>query len=512
MSDLPDSSRAIEITVDGETVAVEDDKATLLTVLRDQCGNTSVKDGCAPQGQCGCCTVLIDGQARVACVTPVRRIAGRSVTTLEGLPESERESWANAFVATGGSQCGFCTPGIICRLSATRTSGVESIDDPKLHNALAAHLCRCTGWQTIKEAFISFGEERPVDGQAASRRATIEGGATQAVGAHIVLGHGGFAADTAPDDALVAVPDGDGWVVAQTLTEARALSGKVQGRRTTATAEHPIDVPAGDWNVTLQTSWVEPAHLETEVSWCEPGGAPASLLANGGAFGAKVDSDLGLVAQRLAQANGHPVKVVLSREDSVRLGSKRPPLAAGMNADGTGQLLVARTPGVAAAIRAVAPGLAVTEVDVPGPPTSLALRGAGWVEASILLAAATGSTEIVGPAGGKASASYDGETIRVVANAGIPLDPVVLRSYCIGAAHMACSWVTSEQLHVDEQGEVHDLTIRSFGIVKAADTPHIEIDIAESDAEPVNGSDAVFAAVALAVWRERALVPAWPTG
>lgn len=512
MPDLPDSSRAIEITVDGEQIVVEDEKATLLTVLREQCAKTSVKDGCAPQGQCGCCTVLIDGQARVACVTPVRRIAGRSVTTLEGLPESERAAWADAFVATGGSQCGFCTPGIICRLSATRSSGVESIDDPKLDNALAAHLCRCTGWQTIKEAFISFGEERSVDAEAASQRAELEGGATQAVGPHIALGHGGFAADTAPNDALVAVPDGDGWVVAETLAEARALSGKVQGRRTTAAAEHPIAVPTDEWDVTLQTSWVEPAHLETEVSWCEPGGEPASLLANAGAFGAKVDSDLGLVAQRLANEHSRTVKVVLSREDSVRMGAKRPPLAAGISADGSGELVVARTSGISEGIGAVAPGLSVTEVDVPGPPTSLALRGAGWVEAAVLLAAATGATEIVGPSGGKASAGYDGERISVVVDAGAPLDPIVLRSYCIGAAHMAYSWVTSEQLHVDEGGEVHDLTIRSFGIIKAADTPQIEIDITDSDAEPVNGSDAVFAAVALAVWRQRGLPPAWPTG
>jgi len=88
----------------------------------------------------------------------------------------------------------------------------------------------------------------------------------------------------------------------------------------------------------------------------------------------------------------------------------------------------------------------------------------------------------------------------------------VLRSYCIGAAHMAYSWVTSEQLAVDAAGAVHDLTVRSFGIVRAADTPSIAVTMEPVDGPPVNGSDAVFAAVALAVWRARGLPPVWPCG
>ena len=67
-----------------------DDGSSLLDVLREQLGIRSVKDGCSPQGQCGCCTVWVDGAPRVACVTPVRRLAGRQVTTLDGLPEGAR--------------------------------------------------------------------------------------------------------------------------------------------------------------------------------------------------------------------------------------------------------------------------------------------------------------------------------------------------------------------------------------------------------------------------------------
>ena len=75
---------------------------------------------------------------------------------------------------------------------------------------------------------------------------------------------------------------------------------------------------------------------------------------------------------------------------------------------------------------------------------------------------------------------------------------------------MALSWVTSESLGVDTDGTVHDLTIRSFGVLRAIDTPRIEVTIESDDREPVNGSDAVFAAVAAAVWRSLDCAPEWP--
>src|SRR5204862_6358819 len=133
--------RQVRLTVDGRDATVPDDGASLLEVLRDRLGVRGAKDGCSPQGQCGCCTVLVDGAPRVACVTPLARVADRSVTTVDGLDDVAE--WAEAFTATGASQCGFCTPGIIVRLASTRAD----VDD-----ALLAHLCRCTGWQTIREA------------------------------------------------------------------------------------------------------------------------------------------------------------------------------------------------------------------------------------------------------------------------------------------------------------------------------------------------------------------------
>lgn len=496
----------MQFTLNGNQVEVDDDGANLLDVLRERLGITSAKDGCSPQGQCGCCTVLVDGAPRVACVTPARRVAGRDVTTLEGLDGAEREQWAHALLATGGSQCGFCTPGIVLRLAATKTNDVET--------ALLAHLCRCTGWQTIVEA-ANGPQPEGRDLEAAAERATIEGHTPQRVGTDVVLGAGGFAEDTAPADALVAVPTRDGgWAVAESLSGARRVAGKVQGRRTTRPPLHPIELPPGDWDVTLRTTWVEPAALEPDASWCAPGGEPASPLGNGGAFGAKLHSVAPGEARRLADEHGRPVRVVLSREDTVRLGPKRPPIAAGINRDGTGIVRVARTPGIAAAVHAIAPGLTVEEVDVAGPPTSVAIRAAGWAEAAVLLAAANRRASVTSPDGAEAEATIDPTTraITVRLRAGRPLDEIVLRSYAIGAAHMGLGWVTSEGLFVDNDGDPHDLTVRSFGILRAKDMPHVAVEIdATDDRPPVNGSDAVFAAVAAAAWLERGLPTDWPT-
>ena len=508
----------LQFEVDGQQVEVPDDGSTLLDVLRERLGLRSVKDGCSPQGQCGCCTVLVDGQPRVSCVTPARRVRGRSIVTLDGLAPDDRSAWGEAFCATGGSQCGFCTPGIVLRLEGLRAKGTPADDVPAVEQALLAHLCRCTGWRTVLDAWTArtAGAEPHVVTEGSAERATIEGRTPQRVGADVALGHGGFADDTAPAGALVAVPDGSGgWSVGETLAEARAASGKVQGRRTTSAVVPPLALPPGDWDVTLRTSWAEPAYLETDASWCEPGGEPASPLANGGAFGGKASSAAAAAARKLADQHGRPVRVVFSREDAVRLGPKRPPIAAGVDADGTGIVRVVRTPGIAAAITSILPGVVVEEVDVAGPTTSAALRAAGWAEAVALRAALDRRAEVVSPDGAVAHAEVvlgAEPRVRVSVRCGRPLDEVVLRSYCVGAAHMALSWVCSEGLAVDDDGEVHDLTIRSFGVLRAVDTPPIEVDIQTDDGPPVNGSDAVFAAVAAATWLAHGTPPGWPTG
>jgi xanthine dehydrogenase small subunit len=524
----PSSGEPLSFRLNGAPVQVDDDGATLLEVLRGTLAVRSPKDGCSPQGQCGCCTVLVDGAPRVACVTPARRVEGRTVTTVEGLDAPVQDAWADAFVACGASQCGFCTPGIIVRLEGLRARGGQR--EGAVDRALAAHLCRCTGWQTIREAFDVVAAEHhpaatgpPRDLESAGRRATLELGAAQHVGRDVVLGAAGFSADTAPDGCLVAVPDPEGgWVVADTLVEARRRAAKVQGRRTTLEAVPPVDLPDGDWDVTLRTSWVDPAYVETDASWCAPGGEPSPPAANGGAFGGKRHSPLPAAARALADEHGRAVLALWSREDCTRLSPKRPPLAAGIRSDGTGVVRVVRTDGIADAIRSVAPGLEVLEVDVAGPPTSTALRAAGWAEAVVLLAAVgapsagvrvVGDTVSVdGPDGGRAEATVAGGRIGITVDAGDPLDDVVLRSYCIGAAHMALSWVTSESLAVDRRGAVQDLTVRSFGVLRAADMPPVDVTVAAGDGPAVAVSDAVFAAVAAAVWRHQDCPGAWPTG
>ena len=121
----------------------------------------------------------------------------------------------------------------------------------------------------------------------------------------------------------------------------------MQGRNSTEPLVHPVALPEGDWALTLQTTWVEPAYVEPDASWSHPGQLPASPLANGGAFGGKRHSPVASRAEELAVERGEPVRVLWSREDVVRFGPKRPPLALGLRSDGTGVVRIGRTPGSA---------------------------------------------------------------------------------------------------------------------------------------------------------------------
>ena len=533
----------IEFELNGRQVTLDDDGGSLLDALRGPLQVTSVKDGCSPQGQCGCCTVLVDGTPRVACVTPLRRVASRSVTSIEGLAAETALAWGEAFYEVGGSQCGFCTPGIICRFEALRRREPDASIE-QVEQALLAHQCRCTGWQTICEAWDRLRPRRGPDkasgrsAEAAETRAALEGRTPQQVNPGVALGRGGFADDACPAEALVAVPDGNGsWAVGETLAEARRNAGKIQGRRTTLAASWPIEPPPGQWDLTWQTSWVEPAYLETDASWCLPGGEPASPLANGGAFGAKQASPVGAAARRLADQYQRPVRALFAREDVVRYGPKRPPLAAGIDRRARRiSVRVARTDGVAEALRAGiaaqlggADGTAgvtveIEEVDLAGPPTSLALRAAGWAEGVLLACALLQAPEPIvvrSPEGARAQARLQSDGSLVVSvSCGEVLDEVVLRSYCVGAAHMAAGWVCAESMVVDETGNPADLTIRSAGVLRAIDMPRVVVDIdrtMDSGAETgagsaVNGSDAVFVAVAAELWRSQGYPHRWPTG
>jgi CO/xanthine dehydrogenase Mo-binding subunit len=241
------------------------------------------------------------------------------------------------------------------------------------------------------------------------------------------------------------------------------------------------------------------------------------------------------VARELADRTGRTVRVVYAREDVVRLGPKRPPIAATAWLDGAalhvrGVVVGDRAPFVAPIDwpYAIDEQGEWTSVTAPGPTTASTLRAVGIAERAVLLEGALhvggvdrsslvrdervasvllDSCVAVGSgalAGARVTVDDAGliERVLVRVAAGDPLDAVVLRSYAIGAVHMALGWVLTEGLAVDpETGEVQDLTIRSFGILRAKDTPPIDVQMVDDPSAPrARSSDAVFAAVAAAAW------------
>ena len=141
----------MELTLNGEPLSVEvEEGQTLLDLLRAQ-GIRSVKDGCAPEGSCGACTVIVDGRAAVSCAQKATRLEGKSVVTQEGLPAEDRELWAAAFVAAGASQCGYCSPGIVMKGEALLAKNPDPSREEVAH-ALLGNLCRCTGYVKIVDA------------------------------------------------------------------------------------------------------------------------------------------------------------------------------------------------------------------------------------------------------------------------------------------------------------------------------------------------------------------------
>ena len=134
------------------------DHPHLLAALREELDVTSAKDGCSPSGQCGCCTVLVDGKAIVSCTQSLDKIAGKDVTTLEGLDAAERDRYASAFAACGGLQCGFCIPGIVMRAKSQVDKKGADLDRHNMAPHLGAHLCRCTGYVKILDAIESVAK------------------------------------------------------------------------------------------------------------------------------------------------------------------------------------------------------------------------------------------------------------------------------------------------------------------------------------------------------------------
>jgi xanthine dehydrogenase molybdenum-binding subunit len=128
-----------------------------LEVLREECGVVSVKDGCAPEGTCGCCLILVDGTPAMSCLRKPEQMNGKDVVTVEGLPAETRRVLGEAFVLEGGVQCGFCIPGIVVRAASLVQRGLTD-DRRVVAKALDGHLCRCTGYGRILDAIQTAGE------------------------------------------------------------------------------------------------------------------------------------------------------------------------------------------------------------------------------------------------------------------------------------------------------------------------------------------------------------------
>ncbi len=439
----------MEFTVNGRAMSIEvREGASLLELLREDVGLTSVKDGCAPEGSCGACTVIVEGKAVVSCAQPAARFAGRAITTQEGLPANERERWADCFVAAGASQCGFCSPGILMKAESLLLKRPDP-SRAEVAKALAGNLCRCTGYVKIIDAVrlaaaSRRGEAIPqadTSGRVGSRTARY-------LGRELALGdkpyindlkepgmlHGAVrwsdhprarviridtsAATAHPGVIAVAtwrdvpgertqglitkdwrqfVAEGEttsyvgdvlAVVAAETGAAAREAAALVEVEYEVLTpVTDPIDAmkdgaPSlhangnvlsvskygrGDVDAalasaahvetaTFRTQFIEHAFLEPESSLAVPAedgrvhvysqgqgvwedrlqvasflGLPqekvrATQVANGGAFGAKEDLNVQCHASLLALMTGRPVRITLSREESMRFHSKRHPM------------------------------------------------------------------------------------------------------------------------------------------------------------------------------------------
>jgi carbon-monoxide dehydrogenase small subunit len=148
------ADRPVRLTLNGRQIDVDaHPMARLLDVLREDLGLTGTKEGCG-EGECGACTVLVDGEAVCSCLVPLAQVAGTAVTTIEGLGDDH--PLQHAFMNEVGAQCGICTPGMIMAalplFDAHKHRAHLSLD--RIRTVLAGNLCRCTGYEAIYRAIL----------------------------------------------------------------------------------------------------------------------------------------------------------------------------------------------------------------------------------------------------------------------------------------------------------------------------------------------------------------------
>jgi aerobic carbon-monoxide dehydrogenase small subunit len=160
-----------KLTVNGIVADVEaPGMRRLLDVLREDLGLTGTKEGCG-EGECGACTVLVDGVVVDSCLVPLCQVNGASVDTVEGLASgNDLNILQAAFLETGGAQCGICTPGMLMAGEAFLASGAEATEDA-VREAIAGNLCRCTGYTKIIDAIVLAAQRRRAGGELPDLRA-----------------------------------------------------------------------------------------------------------------------------------------------------------------------------------------------------------------------------------------------------------------------------------------------------------------------------------------------------
>ena len=240
---------------------VRDDEWFLHT-LRDRCGITSLKDGCSPQGQCGCCVALVDGHPKTTCAMRAKVAHGKSIVTLDGLPAAERQQITDCFAATAGLQCGFCIPGIALRAKAITDREAEPTREA-IAQALDLHLCRCTGYVKLIDAVqLLAAAKRGAPIPPAGTDGRVGQSLSRYGAAKTVMGERPFVDDLYLPGmlfgALVLSPHPRARVVSIDTSRALALPGV----RKVATA---ADVPGERWVGMLYNDWPSLVAIGEEV-------------------------------------------------------------------------------------------------------------------------------------------------------------------------------------------------------------------------------------------------------
>ena len=281
-----------------------------IETLRERCGIKSIKDGCSPQGQCGCCVVLVDGQVKTTCAMRAKVANGKSIVTLEGLSPAERTQISDSFASTAGLQCGFCIPGI-----ALRAKAITDHDTAPTHEAIVkaldVHLCRCTGYVKIIEAIQMLGAAKrgePIppagtDGRVGQSLARV-GIAQSAIGERAYsddlsvpgMLHGAFALSPHPRARVLSID----------TSRARALPGVHR----VATA---ADVPGERWYGMLYNDWPGFVAVGEEVRYV--GDVLAAVAA--------VDRHTAREAAKLVDVTYEVLPPVLDPFESLKLGASR---------------------------------------------------------------------------------------------------------------------------------------------------------------------------------------------